>query len=109
MTNERFAADPDDVSHGGQLFNELSVEIADIKSDFNAAVTSYGQRGTGEMGEALEMNYRPGEEVAVQFLDLFHDLFVAKGNRLWQTGRSLADTNDEATFVASRRDIPDQG
>ncbi|GAB3451604.1 hypothetical protein [Actinophytocola sediminis] len=109
MSENHFAADPDEVSHGGRAFGELGLEIAGIDRDLNAAVMSYGQRGSGEMGEALEANYRPGEEVAVQFLELFHNLFIEKGNRLWQTGRSLSDTDEEATFVANRPDSPDQG
>jgi hypothetical protein len=104
--SDRTAADPNELARLGGDFNRVAGEIAGIKRDLEAAVSENGQTGTGEMARALTENYRPGEEVALEFLDLFNQLFVEKGNRLLETGRVFTDVDNSATDRVSR---PDSG
>ena len=108
--SDHTAADLGDLERAGKDFDQIAGDLTQIKGALNSAVQMYGQVGSGEMGEALKKNYQPGEEVALQFLDLFHDLFIEKGNRLLKTARVFNDTNDDATGLASRPDAdPDKG
>lgn len=100
MTGE-FKADLQALLQGGMTIGQVSDEVRALANDLRAAVASYADAGgTGEIGEAWTVNYKPAEEQGLRFLTLLSEVIEEAAGRTRDTGIVFSGTNEDANQVA---------
>lgn len=100
--SDHTAASPDDLARAADDFQQISQQLEQLKNGLTGAIHKDGQVGSGQLAQQLKENYQPGEDVAVDFLKLFSQLFVEKGNLMLQAARVFNDADGDATAQAQQ-------
>ena len=103
--SDRTQVDPAYLQRGGQHLDTYSTLAGSICGQLRNATTMYANAGgTGEMGEQFKVNYKPGEEKALEFLELLEEIVGGAGQATMKTGVHFSQVSDEADQAAQSRE-----
>jgi hypothetical protein len=100
---DRTSVDIDGLKAGGVDLEAIAQQAQEIARDLINACREYAHAGgTDTMGRQFDLNYKPNEEIGMQFLHLLNDIIGRSGVRTSKTAHAFADTESEANEVAGR-------
>lgn len=98
---DQLIVDVDALRRGGINIDEVARTCHSILRELYSAVAEYaGAGGDGEIGKAMQLNYEPGRDDAMEFLDLLIRSLSQHGDRTLTVGNVFHSTNDGATTTA---------
>jgi hypothetical protein len=100
--SDRTSVDIEGLKAAGVDLEKISEQAQQIAKDLLNAVHACAHAGgTGQMGMAFDVNYKPNQEIGMDFLSLFNDAIGSSGVRTSKVARSFADAEQNANQTAS--------
>ncbi|MFD2420772.1 hypothetical protein [Amycolatopsis pigmentata] len=102
MSDDRTYVDVEALKAGGVDLERIAEQAQQIRTDLLNAIQACAYAGgTGTMGAQFDENYKPNQQIGVDFLNLFNDAIGTSGVRTSRAARSFADAESDANQAAS--------